>query len=161
RGPRLGCRPLNRQALARGANRSSPMVLRYFWFLCAVAMVGNVLTWRQRLRQLVARGTVTSEEAEWFTRWAAFWLVGPCLLLGIIALSAGWPNPFCGGGLSFRDGPSAATAVVVLGVWMALLWWLWLGRGADVLGRIGPILPGRPRYDRTFPPAVVRVVVTM
>jgi hypothetical protein len=135
-------------------------IFRYFWFLCAALMIVNVVIWRRRLPVLVAQGTVTPGEAERFTRGAAFWLVIPCLALGIIALWAGWSDPFCAGMLSFRDGPSGATAMVILGVWAALLSWVWFGRGADVLGRIGPVLPNWPRYDRTFSPAIVRVVVT-
>jgi len=137
-----------------------PTLLRYFWFLCAALMVANVAIWRRRLAVLVAQGTITPTEAARFTRGAALWLVTPCVVLGLIALSAGWSDPLCGGLLSFRDTPSAATSAVILGSWAALLGWVWLGRGADVLGRIGPVLTNRPRYDHTVSPAVVRASIT-
>jgi hypothetical protein len=135
-------------------------LFRYSWLLCAAAMVVNVGIWRRRLLVLMARGTLTSEAAARFIRGAALWLVTPCILLGLIALSAGWSGPCCRGVLSFRDAPSTATSAVILGLWTALLGWVWLGRGADVLGRIGPVLTNRPRYDHTVSPAVVRVTIT-
>ena len=135
-------------------------IFRYFWFLCAALMIVNIIIWRRRLALLLERGTVTPEEAERFIRGAAFWLVTPCFLLGTISLSAGWSDPFCAGVLSFRNTPSSATALVILGTWAALLSWVWLGHGADVLGRIGPVLLRTPRYDRTFSPSAVRVAVT-
>jgi hypothetical protein len=137
-----------------------PTLFRYFWFVCAAVMVANVMIWRRRLAVLVAQGTLTPKEAARFTRGAVLWLVTPCVVLGLIALSAGWSNPICGGMLSFHDAPSAATSAVILGSWTALLGWVWLGRGADVLGRIGPVLTNRPRYDHTVAPAAVRVSVT-
>lgn len=136
------------------------LIFRYFWFLCAALMFVNLLIWRWRLALLVTRGTVTPKEAERFVRGAAFWLVIPCLLLGGIALSAGWSDPFCAGLFSFQDAPSAATALVILGVWAALLAWVWLGRGADILGRIGPVLSNLSLYNHTFSPSAVRVAVT-
>jgi hypothetical protein len=123
-------------------------LFRYFWFLCAGAMVANVVIWRRRLSVLVVRGTLTSEEAARFVRGAALCLVMPCFVLGLIALSAGWSDPFCGGLLSFRDTPSTATSLVILGSWVALLGWIWLGRGADLLAgsglpfRIDPVTTG-------------------
>jgi hypothetical protein len=123
-------------------------------------MVANVVIWRRRLSSLVARGTLTSEEAGCFIRGAVFWLVTPCLVLGFIALSAGWSDPFCGALLSFRDIPSAATSLVIVGLWVAMLGWVLLRRGADLLGRIAPALSTRPRYDRTISPGIMPLAVT-
>ena len=135
-------------------------LFRYFWFIAAAAMLRNVPIWRRQLSSLVARGVLTRAEAERFMRGAALWLVGAPLALGLIALAAGWSGPFCGGILSFEDAPSAATSVVVLASWAALLWWVWIGRGAEFLGRVGPALANRPRHDRAYSPRVVRIALT-
>lgn len=135
-------------------------IFRYFWFLCAALMIVNIILWRRRLALLVTRGSVTPEEAEHFVRGATFGLVTPFLLLGTISLWAGWSDPLCAGVFSFRDAPSAATSLVILGTWAVLLAWVWLGRGADILGRIGPILSNHPLYNHTYSPLAVRVAVT-
>ena len=136
------------------------LVFRFFWFIVAAVMLINVAIWRQRLSQLVARGVLSPDESARLVRGAALWLATPCLVLGAIAFAAGWSDPFCAGMLSFADAPRAATSVIVLAVWAALLWWVWVGRGADLLARIGPALSNRPRYDHTYTTAQVRAYVT-
>jgi hypothetical protein len=119
----------------------------------------NVIIWHRLLAERVERGALAPEEAHRFTRGAAFWLVGPCLVLGSIALAAGWSDPFCAGVLSFRDLPSIATSLVILGLWTIFLAWLWLGRGATVLSRVGAALTHRS--GDTVSPAVVRIARTV
>ena len=134
-------------------------IFRYFWFFCAAVVGTNVIIWHLQLTKKAAARVVTHAETRRFTRAAAFGLVTPCVVLGSIQLAAGWTDPFCGGVLSFRDPPSAATSVVVLGMWMAILGWVWLGQGAPLLGRIGSALMNRPGR-REISPAEVRLAVT-
>jgi hypothetical protein len=138
-----------------------PPFLRYFWFLCAAVMLVNVGIWRRRLAPLVAAGVVSREEADRFTRGAPFWLILPCLLLAAISLAAGWSDPFCAGVLSFADGPRRATSAIIVATWVALLWWIWLGRGADFLARVGPALTNAADYQRRYSAGAVRLVVTV
>lgn len=136
------------------------LLVRYFWFLCAAIMLANVLIWRRRLRTLVDAGGMTEQEMNGFIRGAALWLAGPPVLLGVIGLVAGWPDPFCAGILSFDGVARTAASLVILCCWAMLLWWVWAGNGADVLGRLGPALSNPPRYDRRYPPRLVQVAIT-
>jgi hypothetical protein len=137
------------------------ILFRFFWFACAAIMLANVMLWRPRLRKLVDAGTITERELTGSLRTAALLMVGIPVLLGIIGLVAGWRDPFCAGILSF-DGPArAAVSLVVLSGWAAFLWWVWAGKGADLLGRIGPTLANPPSYDRRYPPRLVQAAVTV
>jgi hypothetical protein len=132
-------------------------IFRYFWFMCAAVMGVNVIIWHRLLAERVTRGALTREEAYRFTRGAAFWLVCPCLVLGSIALAAGWSDPFCAGVLTFRGLPSAATSLVILALGSIFFGWLWLGRGATVLSRVGAALTDRPDG---ISPGIVRIAAT-
>ena len=135
-------------------------LFRYLWFFCAAVMLANVLLWRRRLTRLVDAGTITKRELDDFLRGAALLLVGAPVLLGLIGLVAGWSDPFCAGAFSF-DGPArAASSLVTLGTWAAGLWWVWMGNGADVLGRVAPALSSHPRYDRRYSPRLVKLATT-
>jgi hypothetical protein len=98
---------------------------RYFWFICAGVMLVNVAVWRGRLPRLISRGTITEREAERFTVGAALAFTVPCVMLGLVALWTRWPMPLCAGVLSFRDAPSAATAMraaparINAGLWLS------------------------------------------
>jgi hypothetical protein len=132
------------------------LIFRYFWFFCAAAMAVNVVMWQRRLRAS-GPATITPEETRRFTRAMAFWLVAPCLVLGLIVLMAGWTDPFCAGFLSFHDAPSAATTLVTLGAWMSFLGWVWFGRGATLLSRVASALWTR---RRTITPAEIQLAAT-
>jgi len=136
------------------------LFLRYFWFVCAIAMAVNVAILRSRLATLVSRGAVSQAEADRFTRWAALWLIGGPTVLGVIGLAARWPMPFCAGVLEFDSLPRALSSLVILAAWIALLWWVWGEAGADLLSRIGPALGRSPSYDKAYSPRRVRLAVT-
>ena len=135
-------------------------ILRYFWFLVLGLVLFNVRFMQPRLNRLVALGRITEQEANHFLRAVAYGFGIPCLALGLISIWAPWPLPICAGILSFRDIPSAASAIVILATWAALLVWVWAGRGADLLGRIVPALSSPPNWERSYSPAVVRLAIT-
>ena len=137
-----------------------PFPFRYFWFICAAIMLVNVVMMRGRMRPLVERGTVTEQEVAGFLKGAAIFLVLPCIVLGIIGVAAGWTDPFCAGMLSFDGTARTAVSLVLLLMWGAALWWVWLGNGAELLGRVAPALSNHPRYDRRYPPRLVQAFVT-
>jgi hypothetical protein len=135
-------------------------LFRYFWFVVLGMVLLNARFMRGRVDRLVSLGRVTPDEAEGFLRGFTFALAIPCIALGLITLWADWPSPLCAGVFSFRDTPSAASSVVILAAWGALLLWVWAGSGADLLGRMAPALIDPPIWERTFSPAVVRTAVT-
>jgi len=135
-------------------------LLRYFWFIALGVMLVNVALMRPRMKRLVELGRVTQDEADEFMRGAALAFGTPCLALGVIGLWARWHSPMCAGVLSFRDPPSTATALVISAIWALLLWWVWIGSGAELLGRVGPALMN-PNWERTYSPTLVRWAVTI
>ena len=137
-----------------------PWIFRYFWFLAAAFMLAYVLIWRSRSEEAVSAGVVSREEFDEFIRWASVWLIGLPLLLGVISLVAGWPSPFCARIPSFSDLPHALFSIVVLLAWASMLWWVWRGSGAEFIAHVLPRLNPSRTADRTYSPAVVRVVVT-
>ena len=138
-----------------------PEIFKYFWFICAAVMTINLVAWRRRLATVVERGIATQAEVDTFLRGAAAWVIGSALALGVISLVAGWTSPFCAGILAFDTVPRTLTSAVIVGAWCALLWWVWRGRGADFLARVGPAMGNRPSYDRTYSPTTVRAFVTL
>jgi hypothetical protein len=140
---------------------SGTWIFRYFWFIGAAFMFVNILIWRRRLNALVGQGALSESDATHFTRVALAGLCGLSLALGIISLLAGWSDPFCSQGLSFRDAPTAASSIITIGGWVAFLGWVWIGNGADLLGRIVPALARRPIAGTHYSAERVRTVVTV
>lgn len=138
-----------------------PWLFRYFWFVAAAAMLINITIWRRRLAVVVQKGNATEAELRQFTMWAAIGLVGGPILLGLVSIAAGWESPFCAGFMRFTDGFSTLVSLITLAGWLALLWWVWRGNGADFLSRVAPALNQRPDYDKTYPPHMVRLFVTV
>jgi|GEM_PF-1620152 len=136
------------------------LLLRYFWFIAAAMMLANVAIWRGRMGALVEAGTVTAGEAAALIRGATLWLTTPAIALGVIGLLAGWSDPMCAGVLSFSDTWRAAASLVTLAAWGALLGWVWIGSGAELLGRVAAGLSNAPEPGRGYSPALVRAAVT-
>jgi hypothetical protein len=136
-------------------------ILRTFWFLIVGVVLLNVRIMRPRVQRLVGMGRISQEEGERFLRGFGYGLSIPCVALGLIALWARWPTPLCAGIMSFQDLPSAASAVVILAAWAALLFWVWTGPGADLLGRVAPAMSNMPNWERTYSPRLVRLAITV
>ena len=138
------------------------VVFGFFWFLCAaVWMVLIATTIRPKVAEAARRDLITPDEGRRFVRGLAISIGLVCGILGIIALVADQPAPFCIELFSFHDWPSAASNGFTLLAWSALLGWVWLGSGADLLGRIAPAFTNAPRWRRRYSPWSVRVVVTL
>lgn len=136
------------------------LFFKYFWFFAAAFMLANVAVWRFRLAAVVNRGIITQAEADQFIRWVSALFVGAPLLLGVLALAAHWSSPFCAGFLEFDTLPRSLVAILTLGSWLVVLWWIWRGKGGEFLARVGPGLSKRPSYDKPFPIALVRLLLT-
>ena len=136
------------------------LLFRYFWFICAGVVFLNTAIWRGRVNKLLSQGRISEDERDSFVRAIVFGLGVPCLALGVIALWARYPNPSCVRIPSFHDKASAASSLVVIAMWAAILRWVWIGPGADLLSRIGPVLLNLPMWSTTYSPRIVRLVVT-
>jgi hypothetical protein len=136
-----------------------PLIFRYFWFIGAAFMLVNIIIWRRHLSGLIERGVISRDEVDHLTRWAIGWLVASPCVLGLIALAAHWSSPFCAGYLDFNTAPQAATSLVMIGGWIAILLWIWRGNGATLIARVGPALSARPAVA-AYSPRIVRLAIT-
>jgi hypothetical protein len=133
---------------------------RYFWFICFGVVLVNVLIWRGRVHRLVDMKRITDEEGASFLRAITLGLAAPCLVLGLIALRAHYDSPSCIGPLNFQDAAGAVSSVILIGWWLAILRWVWIGQGAVLLSRIVPVLWNFPSWTTTYSPKVVRLGLT-
>lgn len=78
-----------------------------------------------------------------------------------IVLAAGWPSAFCLYARPLSDPFVIAFWTVQFLACAWILWWVWRDRGATVLGRLAPLFARRAAPAATYPPARVRVVVTL
>ena len=136
-------------------------VFRYFWLVFIAVMLVNASIWRHRLRRLEALGGVSRVEADQFLRGAVIAIVAFALALQLIIILSGLSDPLC-----LLSEPMTAPAVlantaIVAVAWALLLWWVWMGHGAQTLARLGPALFTRgPVTKREYSAPIVRAVVT-
>ncbi len=133
---------------------------RYFWFICFGVVLVNGFIWRGRVHQLVAMKRITDEEGASFLRAMTLGLAAPCLILGFIALRAHYDSPSCIGPLNFQDAPGTISSIILIGWWLAILRWVWIGQGAGLLSRIAPVLWTSPSWTTTYSAKIVRIVLT-
>lgn len=136
-------------------------VFRYFWLLFIAVMLVNATIWRRRLRELEAVGGVTRAEADQFLRGALIAIVSFALASELIILLSGLPDPSCMLSAPLSSPPTLAYAALTVAAWALLLRWVWIGRGAETLSRLGPALFTRGEITkREYSAAVVRAAVT-
>lgn len=136
------------------------MLLRHFWLVCGAIWALNLMLWKRRLDGAVGAGVLDQSDSRrfLFVSGAAVGLM--CLAMQSIGLWTG-TDPIRLATLGFGDRGSSAVTALMLVTWIAVLWWVWLGRGAVLLGRVAPILrAGHQRAAPPLAPAVVRLVVT-
>jgi hypothetical protein len=110
---------------------------------------------------LVNRGVVTRADADRFILWLAAWFVGTPLLWGIVSITTGWPSPMCAGVFVSDSIPRIVISGLNLAFYAALLWWVWMGKGAEFLSRVAPVLGRGAVFEKQYPPAAVRTVITL
>lgn len=137
-----------------------PAVFRYFWLLTLGIVLVNVALWHRRADTLVRQGRITEAERHRFTWGAALTLGGFCALVQTIVWITGESRPACLGAFPPTTPASIASSLLTLVAWAALLWWVWRGRGAERLARLGPALLPRPLAKSSHTSRQVRRFVT-
>src|SRR5574341_939714 len=130
----------------------------YVWPFVAAVLLLNIGIGHVRARALVAKGQISDEERQDFTRAAAVFSVADCgIQWGILVLSR-THDPFCLLTFPPHDIYGMASWLVAGGSVVLLLRRLWAG-GAEFLARIVPAYM-RGSIDRQFTPERVSLVVT-
>ena len=136
-------------------------ILPYLWLLLAAGMLLNVALAHLRAGALVRAGQVSDAERWSFSRGAAAYLVGFCLILQLIVWVTGEARLECLAAFPPTTPASLAGSLLTVVTWGGLLWWVWRGNGADRLGRFGPMLMRLGRSTAPYSPAGVRRAVTI
>jgi hypothetical protein len=133
------------------------LLLRHFWLVFLALMLLNIAIWRRRLQKLVAAGRASEAEVGGFLRGTTIGVIIFALTGEAIVLATGWRSPTCVYGEPWSAPGAIATWTLQIGTWALLVWWLWAGRGAETLARLGPAL-GRGRVrDRPYTKRQMRV----
>lgn len=135
-------------------------MFRHFWLLSLGVLLLNLAIWHRRAGELIKAGEVSEDERDDFIRRLAVAIVLFCLTMQAVVWITGESRPACLAAFPPRTAASLASSVVTLAVWVALLWWVWTGRGAQQLARFGPALHGRLRSRGHFTPGQIRWAVT-
>ena len=123
------------------------IVLTNFWLICGLWVGGfGALYNRHKMLKNIHSTEISLEEVNAFTKGWALALIIPSIILWVLQLSSGpAKQPF------FTTWPSPqkwiATGVIVLS-WVSLLYWVWLGKGAQRLSRMA--LLARSNYPKYF-----------
>jgi len=130
------------------------LLSQYFWLFCGVWVgLGNLVWIRFRLRSRIVSGEFSRAEVDSYTRNLALWVGGTCLgfwLMQHSAKNAGpgfmtWPNP-----------QREIAIFLTVFVWAALMYWVFVRRGADVLSKFLCALSYRG--TSMYSPLVVKLV---
>jgi hypothetical protein len=132
---------------------------RYFWFISGAVALINVAIWRRRLADVVATGRITQDESDRFVRGAIIAITVAVLVLGLTSLIVP-TRPHCVRPFAASDPGSVVLSVVTVVAWLATLYWVWIGSGADFLSRAGGVLVTRLNPSRTYSPLTVRLFIT-
>lgn len=108
---------------------------QYFWLFTGIwpGLVGAVYL-RFRLRSSIESGKFTKQEVDSFTRGLGLWVFLPCFALWLLQRSVGSDAPF-----EYTRWPNPQKLIALalqLFVWAALLYWIFVRSGADMLIKI-------------------------
>jgi hypothetical protein len=129
-------------------------MLHHFWLICGLwCGAGNgLLIWARR-RKYVELGLLTEEEVTGFAKGTILWILVPCSVLWALQLSIAndvgpmypkWPDPQ----------RMLAVGLQVL-VWLALAFWVFVGRGAHTLSAFFSVGSRAPAF--LYSPGAMRV----
>jgi hypothetical protein len=134
--------------------------LKHFWLFFLGLMLINVAILRPKMLALATEGRATRDDVDRFVRGAVIVLIVYSLAAEIIVLAAGWPNPLCVYTEPLTSAGVLASLGLTVAAWLLLLWWVWRGQGAHLLGRLGPALVRGPVRSTSYSPRQVQLAVT-
>jgi len=136
-------------------------VLTYPWVFIGAVLLLNVPIGYWRAGSLVAADRISEDERRRFAAGVGLTIAGYALAATAIQAASGIENFFCLLALPPRTVWGTLFWALQAAVTVALLWWVWRGRGAEVLARNGPAYT-RGSVTRTeYTPEKVRLWVAL
>ncbi|ARU57422.1 hypothetical protein OLMES_3384 [Oleiphilus messinensis] len=127
------------------------LLLKYFWFLLILFAMANAYAIQRRARPLVRETPALQSDANKVCLTLVLMICIPSAMLGGIQLHANYADPF----YIFDDdlsNPYLLSAwVVMAGLRLFILWWLWCTRGLESYLLITPIRWQKPGIFRAIP----------
>lgn len=113
---------------------------KYFWCFSLLPFFIHCVFVRKQINQFVKQNLLKSDEANRFLRWYALAFIVPLVLLQLFQFADSSPDPkvfLCKGVHSLYS--SLAWAIILS--WDVLLcWWVWVGKGVEVLLKFHPAI---------------------
>ena len=115
------------------------MILKYFWFALIFVGAANALFIQRRAKSLIVKQPELQAHANRVSYTLILMIGIPSAFLGIIQFLAGYESPF----YIFSDDLSntylLAAWIVMAGLRLFILWWLWCTTGVESYLAITPI----------------------
>ena len=137
---------------------SPSLLFEWFWLLAAAVLLVNLAIWRARLGRMQRAGEASADDIVRFLRPLCVGGLLACGLLLVIQRVAGWNSPVCAQVLPLSDPWALASLAVTLGAWSAVVGWVCVGEGAELISRLSPAL-GRRYPGRAVSARVLRLAV--
>lgn len=126
-----------------------------FWLLpVAYPALGGAIYFHFRLKKSVSAGLIGARELRYFECGWFLAIASPCVILWILAISAGpasSPDP-----LTWRAPYMWMALATIVSSWVIFLVWIFLGRGAELLSRCVSLT--WPRWHGFLTPFWMRVL---
>ena len=136
-------------------------VLTYPWVFIGAVLLLNVPLGYWRAGSLVAADRISEDERRRFAAGAGIAIAAYALAATAIQAASGVGNFFCLLALPPRTAWGALFWALQAAMTVALLWWVWRGRGAEVLARNGPAYTRGPVMRKEYTPEKVRLWVAL
>lgn len=124
--------------------------MHFFWFFSAAFWLIILHFGRVDPAPGVWSERPSDDEIRTFRRRLALAVCAPQLLLGVLDVLSGLPNPALLDPPDWANRYSVASWGAILALYLVLLWWLWARDGAAYLARFAPVvnLPMNPKGIR-------------
>ena len=115
------------------------MLLKYFWFSLIFLGAANALLIQRRAKPLIAEQPALKAHANRVSYTLVLMIGIPSALLGIIQFLAGYESPFYIFSDDLSNSYLLAAWIVMGGLRLFILWWLWCTTGVESYLAITPI----------------------
>jgi hypothetical protein len=141
--------------------RPPAWLLRHLWLLTLALTLLNLAGWHRRAAELVRAGRATNDERRALMVRLAIGAALFCGALQLIVWITGESRPECLAAFPPVTPASIASTIATVLLWVALLGWVWVGAGADLLAKLAPAVRAGSALARHYTPAGVRRGVTI
>src|SRR5437773_5709178 len=120
------------------------MLIRYFWAVCAVWGVVMTVVIRLGAGPAVVAGPSLKPYADGLVRTFMILSIAAPGLMASLQHLGGFRDPFFIYSREFTNPAVLATVIIQVAGWFGLLWWVWLGQGAQTISVCSRLFRSQP-----------------